>query len=93
VILPHDEQGSGPPLVLLHAGIADRRMWAGLLGPLASTGLRVLAPDLPGFGDAPTGPPPSAPWADVLETLDALELDRVVLAGNSFGGRSPSDWQ
>jgi 3-oxoadipate enol-lactonase len=86
VILPYDEQGSGPPLVLLHAGIADRRMWAGLLGPLASTGLRVLAPDLPGFGDAPTGPPPSAPWADVLETLDALELDRVVLAGNSFGG-------
>ena len=42
-------------------------------------------PDLPGFGEAPLGPA-QAPWRDVLETLDALELDRVVLAGNSFGG-------
>jgi pimeloyl-ACP methyl ester carboxylesterase len=85
VILPHDEQGSGPPVVLLHAGVADRRMWAPLLAPLAAAGLRAVALDLPGFGQAAVGPPPSAPWEDVLETLDALELDSVVLAGNSFG--------
>ncbi|MEA2215192.1 MAG: hypothetical protein QOK19_753 [Solirubrobacteraceae bacterium] len=86
MILPHDQNGSGPPVVLLHAGVADRRMWAALLPALADAGLGVLAPDLPGFGEAPVGPSPSAPWEDVLETLDALELERVVLVGNSFGG-------
>ncbi|MCW3033129.1 MAG: Alpha/beta hydrolase fold protein, partial [Solirubrobacterales bacterium] len=50
MILPHDQNGSGPPVVLLHAGVADRRMWAALLPALADAGLGVLAPDLPGFG-------------------------------------------
>jgi pimeloyl-ACP methyl ester carboxylesterase len=35
--LPHDEAGSGPAIVLLHAGIADRSMWAEQLEPLAAT--------------------------------------------------------
>jgi pimeloyl-ACP methyl ester carboxylesterase len=84
VILPGDERGSGAPVVLLHAGVADRRMWAALLEPLAG-GARVFAPDLPGFGDAPVPAAPSAPWRDVLETLDAHGIERFVLVGNSFG--------
>jgi hypothetical protein len=27
-MLPHDDTGSGPAVVLLHAGVADRTMWA-----------------------------------------------------------------
>jgi pimeloyl-ACP methyl ester carboxylesterase len=85
VLLPCDDAGAGPAVVLLHAGIADRTMWAEHTPPLADAGHRVVAMDLPGFGEAP---PPSreAPWADVLETLDALALDRAALVGNSFGG-------
>ncbi len=87
MILPYDEQGSGrDTIVLLHAGVADRRMWSPVLAPLAAGGLRAVAPDLPGFGEAGLAPPALAPWQDVLDTLEALELDRVVLAGNSFGG-------
>jgi pimeloyl-ACP methyl ester carboxylesterase len=41
--LPHDEAGSGPAIVLLHAGIADRSMWAEQLEPLAAAGHRVVA--------------------------------------------------
>src|SRR5437763_10396557 len=83
--LPHDDIGSGKPLVLLHAGIADRRMWAQHLEPFAAAGFRVVAPDLPGFGDAPVAPSPEAPWLDVLAMLDELGIDNAALAGNSFG--------
>jgi pimeloyl-ACP methyl ester carboxylesterase len=84
VVLPHDEEGEGPAVVLLHAGIADRRMWAEHLGPLAAAGYRVIAPDLPGFGDAPV-PTAQTHWLDVIETLDALGIERAALVGNSFG--------
>ena len=39
-------------VVLLHAGIADRRMWERQAETLESAGYRVVAPDLRGFGDA-----------------------------------------
>lgn len=84
--LPHDEAGSGPPLILIHAGVADRTMWGEHLPPLAGAGFRVIALDLPGFGDADVSEGPQAPWEDVLRTMDALGADRASLAGNSFGG-------
>jgi pimeloyl-ACP methyl ester carboxylesterase len=84
--LPHDEAGSGAPLVLLHAGIADRSMYAEHLEPLAAAGYRAIAIDLPGFGEAPPGTGGKGEWGVVLETLDGLGLERAALAGTSFGG-------
>ena len=84
--LPHDEAGSGPPVVLLHAGIADRRMGSEHLDPLAQAKLRVVALDLPGFGEAPPAAGEDAPWNDVIATLEELEIERATLVGNSFGG-------
>jgi pimeloyl-ACP methyl ester carboxylesterase len=86
VRLPCDDVGSGKAVVLLHAGIADRRMWARHGRPLADAGYRAVAPDLPGFGDAVPGDGELAQWSDVLETLDALRIDRFAVVGNSFGG-------
>ena len=83
--LPTDERGSGAAVVLLHAGVADRRMWSEHLQPLAEAGFHVLAPDLPGFGSATDTAGMAAPWDSVLATLDALGLARVHLVGNSFG--------
>ncbi len=60
-------------------------MWAEHLRPIADAGYRVVAMDLPGFGEAPPARE-EAPWADVLETMDALKIDRAALVGNSFGG-------
>jgi pimeloyl-ACP methyl ester carboxylesterase len=82
--LPHDAAGDGPEIVLLHAGVADRRMWTEHLEPLAAAGRRAVAVDLPEFGEAENGD--LAPWDAVLETLDALGIERAVLVGNSFGG-------
>ncbi len=84
--LPHSEHGDGPAVLLLHAGIADRRMWDEHLGPLAAAGYRVVAVDLPGFGEAALEQGPVAHWEDVVETMDALGIERAALVGNSFGG-------
>jgi lipase len=81
----------GPPkapvLLCLHGvtghGIRFRRLSTRLQGR------RLLAPDLRGHGLSDWEPP----WdlvhylGDVLETMDALGLDRVDVAGHSFGGR------
>ena len=69
----------------MHAGIADRRMWAAHLEPIAAAGHRVIAVDLAGFGDAPVAER-FAPDTDLLGTLDELGIDRAVLVGVSFGG-------
>jgi len=86
MMLPHDEVGSGPAVVLLHAGIADRTMWAEHLEPIAEAGYRTVAVDLPGFGEAPVVPGEQAPWTDVLRTMDELGIERAAFVGNSFGG-------
>ncbi|WP_433530069.1 alpha/beta fold hydrolase [Micromonospora sp. CA-263727] len=83
--LAYDEVGSGSPVVLLHAGIADRRMWREQVGALA-TRHRVIALDLRGYGDSELPPTPFAHHHDVAGLLDALGLARAALVGSSFGG-------
>jgi 3-oxoadipate enol-lactonase len=80
---------SGPtgstPLLLVHAGIADRRMWDPIW-PAVTADHDVVRVDLRGFGDSTERPPGS--WsarADVLEVLDHLGIDRAHLVGCSFG--------
>jgi pimeloyl-ACP methyl ester carboxylesterase len=81
-----DQAGEGPAVMLVHAGIADRRMWRSHLPWLAEAGWLAIAPDLPGFGaHAPAATPP-APWDFLRDVLDELAVDRAVIVGNSFGG-------
>ncbi len=85
-MLPHDAEGDAAPAVLLlHAGIADRAMWTELRDHLRPSGRKVVAVDLPGFGEAEPARDLDAPWDDVLRTADALGLERLVLIGCSFG--------
>jgi pimeloyl-ACP methyl ester carboxylesterase len=84
-VIPFDEAGSGPAVVLLHAGVADRRMWEDILPRLAGAGFRAIAFDLPGFGEAEVEPGPQAPWDDVLMAMNELGIERAALVGNSFG--------
>lgn len=73
-------------VVLLHAGVCDRRMWDDLVPVLRDAGHPVIAPDLRGFGSRPVGPGPFSHARDVLALLDGLGADRASLVGASFGG-------
>jgi 3-oxoadipate enol-lactonase len=73
------------PVVLLHAGVADRRMWDPLWPDLTAH-RDVVRVDLRGFGETAARPDgPLAPWRDVLATLDDLGIARAHLVGASYG--------
>jgi pimeloyl-ACP methyl ester carboxylesterase len=84
------EAGSGPPVVLLHGLGATKASFLPTVGALARSH-RAIAIDLPGFGDSakPIGPAYDAPFfaEAVVALLDALDLERADLVGNSMGGR------
>jgi 3-oxoadipate enol-lactonase len=89
--LAHEVGGSGPALLLVHAGIADRRMWDDQVGPFAAAGWTVIRADLPGFGETPPPDGPVALWALLRDLLDRLGVERAVVVGCSLGGRAAVD--
>jgi 3-oxoadipate enol-lactonase len=73
------------PVVLIHAGVADRGMWDPQW-PALTAERDVVRLDLRGFGESVARPSgPLSPLADVVDTLDALGVDRCHLVGASFG--------
>ena len=87
---PVVDHGSGPAVLLLHGFPDSRHLWRHQVGPLAAAGLRVIAPDLRGFGDAPK---PAAVEdyripaiaRDVIGILDALQIQRARVVGHDWG--------
>ena len=86
--LVFESHGSGPPLVLLH-GVGSRRgVWDPVVSALARE-RRVIAVDLPGFGEAPADdcePTPAGFTAYLERWFAAQGLGRPHVAGNSMGG-------
>jgi pimeloyl-ACP methyl ester carboxylesterase len=83
------EMGSGPPVVLLHGWPQHWWTWRALMPLLAAAGYRAIAPDMRGFGwsePTPRGYRKEELADDVAGILDALDLDRVSLAGQDWGG-------
>jgi pimeloyl-ACP methyl ester carboxylesterase len=73
------------PVVLVHAGIADRRMWEPQWPALTAEHDTVRL-DLRGFGDSDERPRGAlAPVQDLLDTLTALGIERCHLVGASYG--------
>lgn len=91
VVLPgsarlHGEQwrGDGPPVVLLHAGVADRRSWYAVADGLA--GREVVAYDRRGFGESPVSSEAFSHVEDLVAVLDEVVHEPAVLVGSSMGG-------
>jgi pimeloyl-ACP methyl ester carboxylesterase len=82
---PHDGDDDGAPLVLVHAGVADARMWEPLL-PALTPARRVVRFDMRGYGETRAAPGAFAPSQDVVRLLDALGIARAHVVGASFGG-------
>jgi len=85
VLISHDVRGSGSAVLLIHAGVADRRMWDPQLPDLVRRH-RVMRVDLRGFGDSPLPPDPYDHVTDVVAVLDEVGVDRLAVVGASFGG-------
>lgn len=86
VILAHDVAGVGPTVVLLHSGVADRKMWSPAIAELAHA-FHVVAPDLRGFGESPLPGVEFGDAEDVVALLDHLAVPRAAVVGSSLGGR------
>jgi 3-oxoadipate enol-lactonase len=82
----YDDVGAGPPVVLLHEGVVDSRIW-GRIVPLLVGDLRVIRYDQRGFGNSPMWTGPYSPVDDLVSVLDAAGVERAALMGASRGGR------
>ena len=85
-----DTGGGGAPLVLLHAGIADRTMWDDMT-PMLAGRFRVIACDLRGFGETPLPDGSFVYAADLAGLLEGLEIGRAHVVGVSLGGHIALD--
>ncbi len=82
----------GAPVLLCHGWGACVYGWAGTLPVLAAAGYRAIAVDLRGHGRSDGGDPASAyttpaMTAQLAAIIDALGIDRPVIAGHSMSGR------
>lgn len=83
-MLAFSQSGTGQPLVLLHAFPFDRQMWE---PQVSLSNVRLVCPDLPGFGESPVAPSTVDSMADaVAALLDRSRIDTCVLGGCSMGG-------
>jgi 3-oxoadipate enol-lactonase len=89
--ISYETQGQGPPLLLIHAGVANSRMWDAQMDAFSQE-YRVIRFDLRGFGrsDMPAGS--FANYEDVRALLDHLGIQSAHVLGISFGGAIALDF-
>ncbi|KUL38876.1 alpha/beta hydrolase [Streptomyces sp. NRRL F-4489] len=83
--LAYREAGNGAPLVLLHGGFLDHRMWDDQIPALAPDH-RVIAPDVRGHGASANATKPFRYTDDLAALLRHLETGPAILVGVSMGG-------
>jgi pimeloyl-ACP methyl ester carboxylesterase len=92
-----EESGAahGSPVFLMHGWPYDPRCYDAVIAPLVADGARVIVPYLRGFGPTrfltettPRSGQQAALGNDLREFMDALSIDRAVLAGYDWGGRA-----
>jgi 3-oxoadipate enol-lactonase len=76
------EDGAGPPILLVHAGVADLRAWDAMVAPLVAAGYRVIRYDARGYGRSTTEDVAFSPRDDLRAVMDARGADRAALVGN-----------
>jgi 3-oxoadipate enol-lactonase len=84
--LHHQLAGSGSPVVLIHAGIADSRMWDPQWDAFTARH-RTLRYDMREFGGSAPEPGTFAHGRDLIALVEELQLGPAALVGASLGGR------
>jgi 3-oxoadipate enol-lactonase len=88
--LYYEVRGDGYPLLLLHAGVGDMRMWDAQAEEFAKQ-YTVVRPDLRGFGRSALVPGEFSYYEDVAALLEFLGIKKAYVLGQSFGGRVAID--
>ena len=87
----YEVRGTGDPLVLIHSGISDLRLWDDQMQALA-TYHRVIRYDVRGYGKTPDVPGTFSYHDDLRALLDHLGVDRTAVLGCSIGGAIAIDF-
>lgn len=90
--LAGESEGFGLPVVFLHAGVCDRRMWAEQMRSVAAAGFHVVAFDRRGFGESESPDVPFSHLLDLEALLDRLSIHAAILVGASDGGALAIDF-
>jgi 3-oxoadipate enol-lactonase len=83
--LYYEVTGGGHPLLLLHAGVADSRMWDDQF-PVFAQYYRVIRYDRRGFGRTVVSAEPFSNHDDAAHLLSSLGVEKAYVVGVSFGG-------
>src|SRR5437868_6830290 len=83
--LYYETLGEGHPLVLIHGGYMDRRMWDDQF-PIFAERYRVIRYDVRGFGKSPLPQMPYSDIQDLAALLAFLGVKKTYLLGSSLGG-------
>ena len=89
--LYYEVAGEGEPLLLLHAGVTDSRMWDEQFASFARH-YRVIRFDMRGFGRSEVPAGSFSYVEDIAHLLDFLHAERADLVGASFGGKVALDF-
>ena len=87
----YEQEGEGLPILFLHAGVADSRMWQPQIRAFANQ-FECIAPDMRGFGRSTLPAESWSPVADLLGLIDHLHLKPVHVVGCSMGGAVAIDF-
>jgi pimeloyl-ACP methyl ester carboxylesterase len=82
----HEDDGSGPPAVLLHQSVVDSRIWDRFL-PHVRGRLRSIRYDQRGYGRSPMWDGAYSTVQDLISVIDAAAVEEAALIGTSRGGR------
>lgn len=90
VMLALLDEGEGQAVLMLHGFPDSARLWRHQVPALVGAGMRVIAPDLRGFGesDKPAAVDEYAiarSVADMIAVLDGLGIERAHVVGHDFG--------
>ena len=80
------ETGDGLPVVFLHAGVTDKRMWTEQMAAVAEAGWHAIAYDRRGYGQTETADEKFGHVEDLEALLEEFGIHAAVLVGCSLGG-------
>src|SRR5262245_37344011 len=88
-VLSYEDSGDGPVALMIHGSPGNANSWSRVARRLARR-FRLVAPDLPGYGETTPQPPGQEPdvgyASELIEVLIRSVGPPAVLAGHSYGG-------